>query len=209
MTRTTSIEKTTRTARQTAEMQRDSYEALAKNFSALQRRNAEFTQKWVTGGVELLRDQAEHNRRAAEIFSQGARKQQEYLRALVEEWTGAYQSFFSPFTNAQRSLKAAQQTTQYAQQALQVTEQELRVAEEATEQATERAEKAEQAVAKAEKDAEQANARAEKAEKDAQKANEKANEKVAKDAEQANEQAEKANEQAANTTEQANAKANA
>ena len=38
MTSTTSIEKTTRTARQTAEMQRDSYEALAKNFSALQRR---------------------------------------------------------------------------------------------------------------------------------------------------------------------------
>jgi hypothetical protein len=135
MTSTTSIEKTTRTARQTAKMQRDSYEALAKNFSALQRRNAEFTQKWVTGGVELLRDQAEHNRRAAEAFSQGARKQQEYLRALVEEWTGAYQSFFSPFTNAQRSLKAAQQTTQYAQQALQVTEQELRVAEEATERA--------------------------------------------------------------------------
>jgi hypothetical protein len=186
MTSTTSIEKTTRTARQTAEMQRDSYEALAKNFSALQRRNAEFAQKWVTGGVELLRDQAEHNRRAAEVFSQGARKQQENLRALVEEWTGAYQSFFSPFTNAQRSLKAAQQTTQYTQQALQVTEQELRVAEQATEQATERVEKAEQDAARAQEATEQANAKVAKAEKDAEQANEQAEKAIEKATERAN-----------------------
>ncbi len=127
---TTNTEKMARTARQTAEMQRNAYEAMAKNFSALQRRNVEFTQMWMTGGFELMR---------------------------------AYQSFVSPFSYAQRDLKAAQQTTQYTQQALEVTEQELRVAEEATEQATERAGKAEQAVARAEKDAEKANAKAAKA----------------------------------------------
>ena len=120
MTSITNIEKTARTARQTAKMQRDSHEAMAENFSALQRRNVEFAQMLMTGGFELMR---------------------------------AYQSFVSPFSYAQRDLKAARQTTQHTQQALQVTEQGLRVAQEATEQATERAEKAEQATVRAAKDA--------------------------------------------------------
>ena len=55
MTSNTSIEKTARTARQTAEMQRDSHEAMAENFSALQRRNVEFAQMLMTGGFELMR----------------------------------------------------------------------------------------------------------------------------------------------------------
>ena len=169
MTMTANIENTARTTREIAEVQRDSFEALAKNFSALQRRNiefaqgglefmsiqednakaarewfangvkllklqqrnVEFTQKWMSGGVELMRDQAEHNRRTAEVFSQSARKQQENFRAIAEEWTGAYKNFFSPFTYAQKGLKAAQQNTQQALQATeQVAQQGLRVAEE-------------------------------------------------------------------------------
>jgi hypothetical protein len=132
MTSTTNMEKTARTARQTVEMQRDSYEALAKNFSALHRRNVEFAQTWMTGGVELMR--AYQN-----LFSPFA-----YAR------------------QGRQGIKAAQQTTQQTQQALQATQEalqatqeELRVAEEATvkaEEATERAtvkaEKAEQVTAK-------------------------------------------------------------
>ncbi len=95
MTSTTNIEKTARTARQTAEMQRNSFEAMAKNLSALQRRNVEFAQMLMTGGFELMR---------------------------------AYQSLVSPFSYAQRDLKAAQQTTQHAQQELQATQQGQRVA---------------------------------------------------------------------------------
>lgn len=168
---TTNIDKMARTTREIAEVQRDSFEALTKNFAALQQRNVEFargglefvklqenntraarewwanglklmqsqqrnvefTQKWMTSGVELLRDQAEHNRRTAEVVAQTARKQQENFRALAEEWAGAYQNFFSPFTYAQEGLKAAQQTTQKAVQATQqVARQGLRVAEETT-----------------------------------------------------------------------------
>jgi hypothetical protein len=49
MTITTNIDKMTRTTRQMTELQRDSFETLAKNFAALQRRNVELTQKWLTG----------------------------------------------------------------------------------------------------------------------------------------------------------------
>ncbi len=141
MTITTNIEKSARTARQTAEMQRNSYEAMAKNFSALQRRNVEFAQMWMTGGFELMR---------------------------------AYQSFVSPFSYAQRDLKAAQQTTQHAQQELQATQQELqatqqglRVAEKATVKAEKATVKAEKATVKAEEKADKATAKAVKAEKKA------------------------------------------
>jgi hypothetical protein len=137
MTITTNIEKTARTARQTAEMQRNSYEAMAKNFSALQRRNVEFAQMWMTGGFELMR---------------------------------AYQSFVSPFSYAQRDLKAAQQTTQHAQQELQATQQELQATQQGlrvAEEATVKAEKAEKATVKAEEKADKATAKAVKAEEKA------------------------------------------
>jgi DNA repair exonuclease SbcCD ATPase subunit len=148
MTITTNIEKTARTARQTAEMQRNSYEVMAKNISALQRRNVEFAQMWMTGGFELMR---------------------------------AYQSFVSPFSYAQRDLKAAQQTAQHAQQELEATQQELqaaqrelRVAEEATVKAEKAAEKAEKATVKAEKATVKAEKATVKAEEKADKATAKA-----------------------------------
>ena len=105
----------------------------------LQQRNIRFAQRWLTGGIELLRDQTEHNLRTAEVFAQSARKQQEGLRELTEEWTEAYQDFFfSPFTYAREGLRTTQQV---AQQGLQVTQQVaqqgLRLAEEAAEQTEE------------------------------------------------------------------------
>jgi hypothetical protein len=80
---TRNFDKTTRTTRQMAEVQRDSYEALAENFAAAQRRsmglandglgfiklqedNARAVQEWFAGGVKLLKLQ----QRNAE-FAQG------------------------------------------------------------------------------------------------------------------------------------------
>jgi hypothetical protein len=112
----------------------------------LQQRNAEFVQGWTSEAVEAVREQTEHNVRTAEAFARSARKQQEGLQTLAQEWTGAYRDFFSPFAYArqatQQGLRTAQQATQQAaEQGLQATQQVarqgLRVAEEATEQTEE------------------------------------------------------------------------
>ena len=170
MATTTNIDKMTRTAREMAEAQRDSYQALAESFTAsqrrgaglardglkffklqednaraaqewfangvrlmqLQQRNASFAQDWLGGGVDALREQTEHNLRAADAVVRGARKQQEGLQTIGQQWVGAYQDFFSPFASyAREGLRTAQQATQ---QSLEATQQGLRVAEETAEQ---------------------------------------------------------------------------
>jgi phytoene dehydrogenase-like protein len=170
---TTNIDKMARTAREMTEAQRDSYEALAENFAAaqrrnvglaqdgleflrlqednaraaqewfangarllqLQQRNAQFFQRWFAGSVEALRDQTEHNLRTAEVFAQGVRRQQEGYRALTQDWTKAYQDFFSPFAYATEGLKTTQRAARQGLQATQqVTQQGLRLAEETAEQ---------------------------------------------------------------------------
>jgi hypothetical protein len=131
MTITTNIDndKTVRTARQAGEMQRDSYEALAKSFSTLQRRNVEFAQTWMTGGLELMR--AYQN-----LFSPFA-----YARQGIKA--------------AQQTTQHTQQALQVTQEKLRVAEEATIKAEEATvraeqaaERATVKAEKAEQVTAK-------------------------------------------------------------
>ncbi|CAA9427476.1 MAG: hypothetical protein AVDCRST_MAG01-01-2690 [uncultured Rubrobacteraceae bacterium] len=185
MATTTNIEKMTRTAREMAEVQRDSYEALAESFTAsqrrgarlaqdglkffklqednaraaqewfangvrlmqLQQRNADFAQSWLSGGVEALREQTEQNLRAADAVMRNARKQQEGLQAIGQQWAGAYQDFFTPFASyAREGLRTAQQATEQEMQATQqvaeqgiqatrqATQQGLRVAEETAEQ---------------------------------------------------------------------------
>ena len=138
MTITTNIEKTARTARQTAEVQRDSYEALAKSFSAMQRRNVEFAQVWMTGGFELMR--------AYQSFFSPFSYARQGLKA------------------AQQTTQHTQQALQAAQQELQVTQHELRVAEEATVKAEKATAKAENATVKAENATAKATEKAEKAE---------------------------------------------
>src|SRR5918994_1338955 len=109
-----------RTAREMADVQRDSYEA--------------------------VREQSEHNVRTAEAFARGVSRQQEGLRTLTQGWwTGAYRDFFSPLFYVQEGMRTFQRATQQgleateqvARQGLrateQVTRQGLRVAEEATE----------------------------------------------------------------------------
>ena len=140
MDTTTSIDKMARTTREMAEIQRDSYQALAESFTSsqrrgarlaqdglrffklqednvraaqewfangvrlmqLQQRNADFAQEWLGGGVEALREQTEQNLRAADAVVRNARKQQEGLQRLGQDWVGAYGDFFTPFASYAR-----------------------------------------------------------------------------------------------------------
>ena len=64
-----SIEKSMRTARQMAEVQRDSYEALAKNLAAAQRRSMGLAEV----GLKFMRLQEESVRAAQEWFAGGVK----------------------------------------------------------------------------------------------------------------------------------------
>src|SRR5215211_2984020 len=83
---TRNIEKTTRTARQMAEVQRDSYEALAENFAAAQRR----TMGLAEDGLKFMRLQEESARAAQEWFAGGVKLLQFQQRnaEFVQGWTG-------------------------------------------------------------------------------------------------------------------------
>src|SRR5215210_6189777 len=83
---TREIDKTTRTTRQIAEVQRDSYEALAENVAAAQRRSMGLTE----GGLEFMRLQEENARAAQEWFAGGARllELQQRNAEYVQGWTG-------------------------------------------------------------------------------------------------------------------------
>lgn len=121
--------------------------AASMRVARLQQRNARFAQDWMREGAEALREQTEHNLRTAEAFARSARKQQEGFRALTQELTTAFETFyFSPFIYAQDGLSAVQKATE---QGAEVTEQGarqgLRVAEEATEQTEEVLRKTEEA----------------------------------------------------------------
>ena len=102
----------------------------------LQQRNADFAQNWLGGGVEALREQTGQNLRAADLLVRNARKQQEGLKTIGQQWAGAYQDFFTPFASyAREGLRTAQQATEQGIQATQqVAQQGLRVAEETAEQ---------------------------------------------------------------------------
>jgi hypothetical protein len=83
---TRSIEKTTRTARQMAEVQRDSYEALAENLAAAQRR----TMGLAEDGLKFMKLQEQSARAAQEWFAGGVKLLQLQQRnaEFVQGWTG-------------------------------------------------------------------------------------------------------------------------
>jgi hypothetical protein len=120
MTITTNIDKRTRTTRQMTELQRDSFETLAKNFAALQRRNVELTQMWMTGVYRTF------------FPFTYAIYAQERLKAAQQ--------------GTEQALEATQQALEATQQ---VAQQGLRVAEEATVKAEQATAKAEQATMEA------------------------------------------------------------
>ena len=83
---TRNIEKTTRTARQMAEVQRDSYEALAENLASAQRRSMGLAED----GLKFMRLQEESARAAQEWFAGGVKLLQLQQRnaEFVQGWTG-------------------------------------------------------------------------------------------------------------------------
>jgi len=79
------IDKTARTAREMAEAQRDSFEALAENFASAQRRGMGLAE----GGLEFVRLQEDNARAAQEFFAQGVNLLQLQGRSaeFVQSWT--------------------------------------------------------------------------------------------------------------------------
>ena len=100
----------------------------------LQQRNINFLQSWMSGGADYLRNQAEHNQRAAEEFARSARAQQESLRKLGEDWMGVYEEMASTSRSyAEEGMHNAQQATRQGLQAVQETAEQT---EQAARQAT-------------------------------------------------------------------------
>jgi hypothetical protein len=85
-TATRSIDKTARTAHEMAEAQRDSFEAVAENFAAAQRRTIGIAE----GGLEFVRLQEQNARAAQEFFAQGVKLLQLQGRnaEFVQGWIG-------------------------------------------------------------------------------------------------------------------------
>ena len=80
------IDKTARTAREMAEAQRDSFEAIAENFAAAQRRSIGIAE----GGLEFMRLQEDNARAAQEFFANGVRllQLQQSNAEFVQGWMG-------------------------------------------------------------------------------------------------------------------------
>jgi predicted nuclease with RNAse H fold len=85
-TTATNIDRTARTAREMAEAQRDSFEAIAENFAAAQRRGIGLAE----GGLEFMRLQEDNARAAQEFFANGVRllQLQQKNAEFVQGWMG-------------------------------------------------------------------------------------------------------------------------
>jgi hypothetical protein len=83
---TSEMEKAARTVREVAEVQRDSYEALAENFTAAQRRGMRFAE----GGFKFVRLQEENARATREWFANSMKLLQLQQRnaEFARGWTG-------------------------------------------------------------------------------------------------------------------------
>ena len=86
MATTANIDKTARTAHEMAEAQRDSFEAIAENFAAAQRRSIGIAE----GGLEFMRLQEDNARATQEFFANGVRllKLQQRNAEFVQGWMG-------------------------------------------------------------------------------------------------------------------------
>ena len=86
MATTTNIDKSARTAREMAEAQRDSFEALAENFAVAQRRGIGLANE----GLEFMKLQEDNARAAQEFFANGVKLLQLQGRnaEFVQDWVG-------------------------------------------------------------------------------------------------------------------------
>jgi hypothetical protein len=80
------VDKTARTAYEMAEAQRDSFEALAENFAAAQRRSMGLAE----GGLQFVKLQEDNARAAQEFFANGVKllQLQQKNAEFVESWMG-------------------------------------------------------------------------------------------------------------------------
>jgi hypothetical protein len=80
------MEKTARTAREMAEAQRESFEAVAENFAAAQRRGMGLAE----GGLDFVRLQEQNAKAAQEFFANGVRllQLQQKNAEFVQGWMG-------------------------------------------------------------------------------------------------------------------------
>src|SRR4028119_314264 len=80
------IDKTARTAHEMAEAQRHSFEAIAENFAAAQRRSIGLAE----GGLEFMRMQEDNARAAQEFFANGVKllQLQQKNAQFVQGWMG-------------------------------------------------------------------------------------------------------------------------
>jgi hypothetical protein len=155
---TRNIEKTTRTARQMAEVQRDSYEALAENLAAAQRRtiglaedglkfmklqeqSARAAQEWFAGGVKLLQLQ----QRNAEFVQGWTSDAVEAWREQTKHNVRTAEAFARSASKQQESFRALTQAWAgtyrdffspfaYFQEGVRTTQQAARQGLQATEQ---------------------------------------------------------------------------
>src|SRR5215203_1760980 len=154
------IDKTARTAYEMAEAQRDSFETIAENFAAAQRRSIGLAE----GGLEFMKLQEDNARAAQEFFANGVRllQHQQKNAEFVQGWMGdavevvreqtehnarTTEAFARTASRQQESMRALTQgwvdayrdffsPFSYAQQGLEVTEQVARQGLRASEQAS-------------------------------------------------------------------------
>lgn len=163
MATTTNIDRMTRTAREMTDAQRDSYEALAENFAATQRRSVGLAQD----GLEFLRLQEDNARTAQKWFANGVRLLQLQQRnaEFVQKWMNGSVEVLGEQTEHNlrtaevfaRSVRRRQEGYQaltrqwvgdffspfaYAQEGFKTAQQGLRLAEETAEQAIRQTEEA-------------------------------------------------------------------
>jgi predicted urease superfamily metal-dependent hydrolase len=172
VTTTTNIDRMTRTAREMTEAQRDSYEALANNLAASQKRtiglandglkfftlqqsNVRATQEWFANGVRLLQLQ----QRNAEFLQGWASDAVDAVREQTEHNVRTVEAFARGVSKQQEGLQAlAQEWTgayrdffspfAYAQQGLRTVQRATQQGLEATQQAAEQGLQATQQVAR-------------------------------------------------------------
>lgn len=90
-----------------------------------QQRGAEAARKWFNSAVEAMREQTQQNLRAAEVWNETVRTQQEGVRYFWDEWARLYRNFvFSPFLLAQENVRVGQRAAENAtRQGIEVTQQ--------------------------------------------------------------------------------------
>ena len=105
VTITTNMDRMTSTAREMAEVQRDTYEALTENFAASQRRNVGLAQD----GLEFLRLQEDNARATQEWFANGVKLMQLQQRNVefVQKWmTGGAEALREQTEHNVRTVEA-------------------------------------------------------------------------------------------------------